>query len=886
MKFSSLPYSIRLIACTVLVAGTTTIGMFFYFGESSQMQIWSPAGLSIVILYYNGTRFLPAVFVGVALINLFFVPSVSLALALAIGSVLEGYIGYRLLLYLKFNPALHTLTDAGKLIVISGLIGTLCNALFSASSFSLWHQPAGVSFLDHTLLYWTGNFVGVIAISPVLFIVIGRQFERLAPGKIAELAGLTVVVFILSHSIFHAKIFSYLLNASLAFMLFPFAIVAAIRFGMLGSVMTTSVAALNAILSIQTEVGLFAPASFHSSILLINIFIIVLGTTSLALAALTDERATSERMIRKSEERYRIISERTGQLIYDYNVATGVIHWSGAIEEVTQYTAEEFAKVDVETWTSLIHQGDRDRAVQALSASMESRTEYNIEYRFQRKDGSFIDVYDRGAFLYRNSSDTIAYRMLGTMADITVINRTVKQLKESEERYRLFSTLTSDYIYFAVLTNGRMITEWASDAFQRITGYTVEEVNKPGTWELIIHPEDLNRSREWWEQTQKGEPAVVEYRLFAKSGEVLWLRDYVKPVGERDSHGEIRIMGGVQDITERKRGEERFRMLIEKSADGIVLLDQRGMIIFVSESEIPILGYTPEELLNKSIFDILHPSEKKKYSFKFGRLLMEFERSEYLLGRFRHKNGEWISIEGMVTNLLQNSSVNAFVANFRNVTERIRNEERLRHSLQEKNILLKEVHHRVKNNMQVISSLLNLQSSSLKNAATQAMFRESQNRVKSMALVHEILYQSNDLASVNFPLYVKQLIASLEKSFGSGTGSVAITAKIPAMTLDIDTAIPCGLIVNELVSNSLKYAFPKKNRGEIVVTARKRPPALLQMVISDNGIGFSKRTAGNASLGLKLVHALTEQLKGTITIDSVRGTSVKIEFPIHTPTGS
>jgi two-component sensor histidine kinase len=188
--------------------------------------------------------------------------------------------------------------------------------------------------------------------------------------------------------------------------------------------------------------------------------------------------------------------------------------------------------------------------------------------------------------------------------------------------------------------------------------------------------------------------------------------------------------------------------------------------------------------------------------------------------------------------------------------------------------------------MQVISSLLNLQSSSLKNAATQAMFRESQNRVKSMALVHEILYQSNDLASANFPLYVKQLIASLEKSFGSGTGSVAITAKIPAMTLDIDTAIPCGLIVNELVSNSLKYAFPKKNRGEIVVTARKRPPALLQMVISDNGIGFSKRTAGNASLGLKLVHALTEQLKGTITIDSVRGTSVKIEFPIHTPTGS
>ncbi|MCK9408450.1 MAG: PAS domain S-box protein, partial [Bacteroidetes bacterium] len=371
----------------------------------------------------------------------------------------------------------------------------------------------------------------------------------------------------------------------------------------------------------------------------------------------------------------------------------------------------------------------------------------------------------------------------------------------------------------------------------------------------------------------------VEYRVIAKNGDVRWLRDYVKPIIDETSRTVVKVMGGVQDITERKQVEERFRILIERSADGIILMDKLGVITFVSTSASSIIGYPSDELLGRSIFSLLHPYEAKKYAFKFGRLMVEFDRSENLIGRFKHKNGEWIYIEGMVTNLFNNSSVNAFVANFRNVTERTKAEERQRRSLQEKEILLKEVHHRVKNNMQVISSLLNLQSASVKDKSMVGLFRESQNRVKSMSLVHEILYQSHDLASVNFSAYVKQLVASLQKSFGSKTGEIDVEVKIGSVSLDFDNAILCGLIINELVSNALKYAFPKKRTGTIIVEAKKKRVSMVQLSIRDNGVGLAKRTGDTASLGLKLVQALAEQLKGTIVIENKRGTAITIEFP-------
>jgi len=213
------------------------------------------------------------------------------------------------------------------------------------------------------------------------------------------------------------------------------------------------------------------------------------------------------------------------------------------------------------------------------------------------------------------------------------------------------------------------------------------------------------------------------------------------------------------------------------------------------------------------------------------------------------------------------------------VAERKRMEEKIRASLREKEVLLKEVHHRVKNNMQVISSILNLQSRYIKNNHTLKVFADSQNRIRSMALVHEKLYESEDLAKIDFAEYVRSMTSYLLGLHGAGN-SIRFDIDIKDILLDVNTAIPCGLIINELVSNSLKYAFPKGRGGEIYICLHLAEDDKFTLTVKDNGIGLPKGLdfRKTESLGMQLVIMLTEQLDGSIEVDIKKGTTFKIRF--------
>jgi two-component sensor histidine kinase len=214
------------------------------------------------------------------------------------------------------------------------------------------------------------------------------------------------------------------------------------------------------------------------------------------------------------------------------------------------------------------------------------------------------------------------------------------------------------------------------------------------------------------------------------------------------------------------------------------------------------------------------------------------------------------------------------------ITEKKLADEQIRKSLAEKELLLKEIHHRVKNNLQVICSLLSLQSGYVTDRKALAMFHESQDRVRSMALVHERLYQSQDLARIDFAEYVRSLVAQLVHAYGSSSGPVAIQVNVKDVLFGIDEAVSCGLIINELVSNSLKHAFPQRRGGEIEVTVDYRNGEYV-LSISDNGIGLAEDLHSRKAegLGLQLVSTLTEQLGGTIEVTSGEGTHYRISFP-------
>jgi two-component sensor histidine kinase/HAMP domain-containing protein len=213
------------------------------------------------------------------------------------------------------------------------------------------------------------------------------------------------------------------------------------------------------------------------------------------------------------------------------------------------------------------------------------------------------------------------------------------------------------------------------------------------------------------------------------------------------------------------------------------------------------------------------------------------------------------------------------------LTVRKRVERQIKKSLREKEILLKEIHHRVKNNLQIISSLLYFQSKKAANQSSYELFNESQNRIRSMALIHEKLYQSEDFANINFEEYIRSLASHLITSYGVHSHDIRIQIDAENVPVSIEKAIPCGLIINELISNSLKYAFPDQKEGEIQIHLKKHEKDI-QLIVQDNGIGMSKNIDWETTetLGLRLVHTLVKQLSGSLEVRNETGIEFKIRF--------
>ena len=212
-------------------------------------------------------------------------------------------------------------------------------------------------------------------------------------------------------------------------------------------------------------------------------------------------------------------------------------------------------------------------------------------------------------------------------------------------------------------------------------------------------------------------------------------------------------------------------------------------------------------------------------------------------------------------------------------TERKQIDRKIRDSLKEKEVLLQEVHHRVKNNLQVISSILNLQSSYVTDPSTLDILQESQNRIKSMSFIHETLYRTTDFSSINFSEYIKSLSHNLIQSYTLQNCKVDFVADIDTIEMSIDQSIPCGLIVNELVSNALKYAFKDRKKGKLMIELKENGKQV-SLRVSDDGVGLPEnfKFEKNDSLGVQLVYSLTEQLDGTIEVNSEKGTSFLITF--------
>jgi len=345
----------------------------------------------------------------------------------------------------------------------------------------------------------------------------------------------------------------------------------------------------------------------------------------------------------------------------------------------------------------------------------------------------------------------------------------------------------------------------------------------------------------------------------------------------------ITVLSEQISITEKRlsESEEKFRSVAQSAVDGIITTDANGNIVLFNESLLNIFGFDKNEIEGKPV-TMLMP---QRYWKIFEESLVQFQKT----GLHGHA-GETFETTGLrkdgsefpfeISLATWSSKGKLFTTSIiRNITERKQMEEELEKSLQEKEMLLKEIYHRVKNNLMVISSLLNLQARYIKDKEALGIFRESQNRAKSMALIHERLYRSDDLKRINFGEYIRTLAADLFHTYAADPSLIKLSINVEDVMLDINTAIPLGLVVNELISNSLKHGFPEGREGKINIDFHSEDATLI-LTVFDNGVGFPTDLdfRNTESLGLRLVNSLTEQIDGKIELDRSQGTEFKITF--------
>jgi len=298
--------------------------------------------------------------------------------------------------------------------------------------------------------------------------------------------------------------------------------------------------------------------------------------------------------------------------------------------------------------------------------------------------------------------------------------------------------------------------------------------------------------------------------------------------------------------------------------DAVVVVDRRGAIILFNQHAEAMFGYRAEEVLGKALEPLLGVG-----------LARSGERSET---RWRRKDGSEFPVEWSRSEIALNGrTICAYILH--DITPPTVTEERLRATLREKNVLIEEVHHRVKNNLQVITSLLGLQARTIKDPATRKKFEESRYRIQAMAILHEILYESSSIAEIDFGDYIRRMVEHLVRSYGAAS-RIRTEVLLEPLHCHRDVALPCGLIVNELLSNAFKYAFPGGKTGGIRVVLRRGAQGKVHLLVRDNGVGLPPGLDWKTSptLGLRLVRTLARQIDADVKIRGREGTLFSITF--------
>lgn len=516
--------------------------------------------------------------------------------------------------------------------------------------------------------------------------------------------------------------------------------------------------------------------------------------------------------------------------------------------------------------------GDKKRVVELLA----TRGDGSV-FQCELSSSSFrVDGENRCVLVFRDIADR---------------SRAQLALQQSEDKYRALALYAPVGI---VETDASGKTTFVNRRWTEVTGYTEDDVLRKG-WEHGVHPEDLERVRRTASAARaSAAPLSMDYRVITKHGEIAWVNG--ASVRLTDPYGVTTgYLSSIVDVTARKRAlaalsasEANFRSLVERAPFGVVVCRARK-VVYANRTYLDMLGFSDlTELTGRVLLPaVVHP-DALAYATQ-----RERERDAGIVLspaaiRCVRKDGSEIFIEEASTYIIFDGE-HAQVIVARDVTDRERADQARQQleratleSLREKEVLLKEIHHRVKNNLQMIVSLINLQAAKLDDPATRSVFEETRSRVHAIALLHERLYGSRNLGRIDMADYLAGLASDLG-STNVDPRPIALRVEAEDLYLEMDAAVPIGLIVNELVTNAYKHAFPPRLRqsGQIRVELRREGDTIA-LAVSDDGIGYpaSLDPTHSDTLGLLLISSLSQQLDGETTFEHEgQGARCVVRFP-------